>query len=654
MKHLARRIRNIKITHKLYAGFGIILLLVIIASSLSTKRFKEINDIYEKTNLIYNINIEVFQAKINRLKYFYAYDEQSRETMARYVTHASSLSDEAKKLSWNSQEAEIIDQIAQHLTEFQNAISEMGKVTLRVVETIDKIDAANIQQPTTVFSIRTQQASPEAALDIPPAATQTEDLTTLLSEIKNRSYALRLRQNEDAYKQLNMAFDLLNNRYQQVIGSLSPEQKTAADNLQKYAANYKTLNDDYFKNIMDLKAAENAVKIGGDKSSASIKSIINIVKAENDALTYNSATITMIIGFIAVIIGIAISLLITRQITRPVIHNLSLAEKIAEGDLTSTITVDRHDELGQLTAAMGRMNEKLRAMITEVRDSVDRVSLSAAKIATGNNDLSSRTEQQSAAVVETAASMEELTSTVKNNADNAKHARQIAADAAKDARKGGEVVKEVVSTMDNIATSSRKIADITTVINSIAFQTNILALNAAVEAARAGEQGRGFAVVAGEVRSLSQRSSQAAKDIEALISESVERTNAGSRLVAVAGETMDHIVDSVARVNDIMGEISSASEEQSRGIGQIAQAIGELDTTTQQNAALVMESSIAANSLEEQAVLLERLLAHFRLSQTDRRTASDGPSPTRPHALPNNALTTGDKSTSSENDWTSF
>ncbi|WP_409307458.1 methyl-accepting chemotaxis protein [Pectobacterium sp. B1J-3] len=626
---LARRIKDFKISQKLYIGFGIILLLVVISSLLSTVRFREIKDIYEKTNLIYNINIDVFQAKINRLKYFYSYDEKSRETMSGYIRHASQLSDDAKKLSWSNEEQSIINDIVQHLNEFQNAITEMGKATQRVVESKNRIDTANLQNITADFS--------------------TEELARLIPEIKSRSYALQLKQDNDALKALNDIFSQFEQRYQNTISTLSPEQNTIAASLQAFVTNYKNLNDEYFRNINELKKAEDGVKVGGDKSSASIKAIITIVKEKNDALAYNSATITMIIGLIAVIIGIVISLLITRQITQPIIHNLSLAEKIAEGDLTSTIVADRNDELGQLTSAMGRMNEKLRHMISEVRDSVGSVSMSASKIATGNTDLSSRTEQQSAAVVETAASMEELTSTVKNNADNAKHASQIAADASQSAHKGGDVVKKVVTTMDDIAASSKKIADITTVINSIAFQTNILALNAAVEAARAGEQGRGFAVVAGEVRNLSQRSSQAAKDIAALISESVDRTNAGSQLVAVAGETMEQIVSAVARVNDIMGEISSASEEQSRGIGQIAQAIGELDTTTQQNASLVMESSISANSLEEQAILLENLLTNFRLSTHDNleRTPSVAALPT-PHSSPKRATESSGK------DWTSF
>lgn len=516
MTGLVSVLRNISISRKLYIGFGIVLMLVAVATALSVVRFKEIRNIYEKTNLIYNVNIEVFQAKINRLKYFYSADDKSRETMAGFVAHAQDLINQAHTLSWTEEERKHVDDMATHLESFQQSIVPMAEATNKI-------------------------------------------------------------------KAFGTDVDKLNNQH-------------------------------YLAAQSELKRAEDTVKIAGDKSSASIKAVIALVKASNDKLAFNSANFTLGIGAVAILIGILVSVYITRQITRPVVENLALAERIASGDLTATIQTDRHDELGKLTHAMGRMNDKLRAMIGDVRDSVTSVSDSATKIATGNNDLSSRTEQQAAAVVETAASMEELTATVKNNAENARHASQIAAEASQNASKGGVVVHNVIATMADISASSKKIADITAVINSIAFQTNILALNAAVEAARAGEQGRGFAVVASEVRSLSQRSSQAAKDIAGLIEESVSRINTGSELVTHAGETMTQIVQSVTRVNDIMGEITSASEEQSRGIEQIARAVGELDTTTQQNASLVMESSVAANSLEEQAVLLEQLVSNFRVS----------------------------------------
>ncbi|KHN56554.1 methyl-accepting chemotaxis protein [Pectobacterium fontis] len=650
MQHLASRIRNTKISHKLYTGFGIILLLVIIASTLSAKRFKDIKDIYGKTNLIYSVNIEVFQAKINRVKYFYAPDEKTKDILAKFVKSATDLTDSAKNLAWSNDELGHISNLKGNLEEFQSSVSAMSTATLKAVGIQEKVNLLHAQATLEPLAQTFHDTSSFPDNDAYYAISK---LAFLLSEVQKSSYALQITKDENTVTALNNRYAEMESAYQ-ALPILPADLKNQADALRNYVKQYQQLNADYFIAFDDVKKAETRVMRAGTKSSADINALTAIIKAKNDELANTSTTITIIIGLIAVIIGIIVSIYITRIITRPIIHNLSLAEHIASGDLTTTIHTDRHDELGRLTHAMGTMNEQLRHVISEVRDSVGSVSQSASKIATGNSDLSSRTEQQSAAVVETAASMEELTSTVKNNADNARHASQIAADASKNALKGGEVVKQVVTTMDTIAASSKKIADITSVINSIAFQTNILALNAAVEAARAGEQGRGFAVVAGEVRSLAQRSAQAAKDIAALISESVERTNAGSHLVALAGDTMGQIVDSVSRVNDIMGEISSASEEQSRGIGQIAQAISELDTTTQQNASLVMESSIAANSLEEQAVLLEKLLGHFRVPQSDSRTAAHALTSPPRHALPKRVPTADKKAASSESDWTSF
>ena len=325
-------------------------------------------------------------------------------------------------------------------------------------------------------------------------------------------------------------------------------------------------------------------------------------------------TVISSIGSAAVLAGLLIAWLSARSITVPMRRAVKIAETVAAGDLSSQIEIHSRDETGQLMQALKGMNTNLHQIVGRVRSGTDTITTASSEIASGNMDLSARTEQQASALEETASSMEELTSTVKQNADNARQANQLAASASQVAIKGGQVVAEVVGTMASINDSSKKIVDIISVIDGIAFQTNILALNAAVEAARAGEQGRGFAVVAAEVRILAQRSGSAAKEIKLLIDTSVDKVEAGTRLVNQAGSTMEEIVASVQRVTDIMGEIASASAEQEAGIEQINQAISEMDTVTQQNAALVEEAAAAAGSLQEQATDLEQVVSLFRLA----------------------------------------
>jgi methyl-accepting chemotaxis protein len=332
---------------------------------------------------------------------------------------------------------------------------------------------------------------------------------------------------------------------------------------------------------------------------------------------------------------------IIRSITGPINSAVELARAVAAGDLTRVVEVKSTDETGVLMQALADMQTGLVQVVGRVRNGSESVSTASEQIAQGNQDLSSRTESQASALEETAASMEELSSTVRQNADNAMQANQLAQSASKVAIEGGQVVSQVVDTMKDINNSSKKIADIISVIDGIAFQTNILALNAAVEAARAGEQGRGFAVVAGEVRNLAQRSAAAAKEIKQLINDSVERVESGTALVDKAGATMNEVVDSVRRVTDIMGEISSASKEQSDGVGQIGEAVTQMDQATQQNAALVEEMAAAASSLRSQATDLVQAVAVFRLSGNQVGftavtpvTRVQAPTPKRPAAPP--------------------
>ncbi len=327
----------------------------------------------------------------------------------------------------------------------------------------------------------------------------------------------------------------------------------------------------------------------------------------------NTVYLMLTVLILAVLLGVATGIVLVRNITLPLQQAISIAQRVAEGDLTAQIEVRSTNEFGQLIQALYGMNSSLARIVRDVRAATYTIDGASDQIASGNLDLSNRTEQQASSLEETSASMEELTSTVKQNGDNAMQANQLALSAAEVARKGGVVVSQVVSTMGSINESSRKIVDIISVIDGIAFQTNILALNAAVEAARAGEQGRGFAVVATEVRNLAQRSAGAAKEIKTLINDSVEKIDHGNKLVDQAGLTMEEIVTSVQRVTDIMSEITMASKEQSDGINHINDAISGMDGATQQNAALVEQAAASASMLEEQAKNLVHLVSIFKL-----------------------------------------
>ncbi|MDO9315929.1 MAG: methyl-accepting chemotaxis protein [Burkholderiaceae bacterium] len=359
-------------------------------------------------------------------------------------------------------------------------------------------------------------------------------------------------------------------------------------------------------------------------SSGKLAKLVDLNSAGATASTkdsesaYASARNTMLSGVIlAIVFVLAAATWLIRSITVPLRQALAAADRVAAGDLSVPVVVTSRDEVGLVLQALDRMQSSLMQVVSNVRQNSESVATASAEISQGNNDLSSRTEEQASALEQTAASMEQLTATVSQNADNARQANQLAISASSVAVEGGQVVGQVVDTMKGINDSSRRIADIISVIDGIAFQTNILALNAAVEAARAGEQGRGFAVVASEVRNLAQRSAEAAKEIKELITTSVERVDAGTQLVDQAGAKMNDIVSSIRRVTDIMGEISAATIEQSSGMAQIGEAVTQMDQATQQNAALVEESAAAAESLKTQAHQLVDAVAVFKLHSGD-------------------------------------
>ena len=345
---------------------------------------------------------------------------------------------------------------------------------------------------------------------------------------------------------------------------------------------------------------------------AQAKTTFEAALARNKNLTLAAVGVAIVSSLLIALVGVWVA----RSITRSLAHADTAVRAIAEGDLSQRIDARGGDEIAQLLQRVAEMQAALRKVVGEVRSGVDSVSMASTEIANGNLDLSTRTEQQASRLQQTAASMEQMTNTMHDSATNANQARDLAVTASAVAARGGQVVSEVVTTMQGISESSKRVVDIIGVIDGIAFQTNILALNAAVEAARAGEQGRGFAVVASEVRSLAQRSAQAAKEIKALIAASVEKVDGGSRLVQQAGQTMGEIVSQVGQVTELIGRISVAAAEQRGGIGDVNQAVSELDSTTQQNAALVEESAAAAESLKNQARRLSEAVAVFRLERS--------------------------------------
>ncbi|MGX9217821.1 methyl-accepting chemotaxis protein [Massilia varians] len=413
--------------------------------------------------------------------------------------------------------------------------------------------------------------------------------------------------------------------------------KAVADQRKHYSA----IRDEAFRRKTELGAADATLKaFVNDKVVPEMKQYVRTVEevvayqqkmfndanVQIDALQANAKKLLVGTGIAALVCGGLFALFLTRSITRPLANAVALAEQVASRDLTADIRVSSRDEVGHLLSALKRMNDSLLATVNEVRAGTETIVSASQQIASGNLDLSSRTEQQAGSLEETASSMEELTSSVRQNADNARQANALAKTASEIAVRGGKVVSEVVMTMESINASSKKIGDIIAVIDGIAFQTNILALNAAVEAARAGEQGRGFAVVASEVRNLAQRSAGAAKEIRSLIADSVEKVDAGGRLVDEAGATMQEIVQGIVRVTDVMAEITSASAEQALGIEQVNAAITQMDDVTQQNAALVEEAAAAAASMLDQASSLAELVNTFKVeaASAPTRPASAG------------------------------
>ncbi|TAJ00818.1 methyl-accepting chemotaxis protein [Pectobacterium versatile] len=608
---MAMNFDNLKVGKKLGLGFFLILLMTMVIAGAGIMHIGSLKDSIDKVNLSNNINDEINQAKYYRALYGTTYNPDDIKKNVEHIANVSKLAEKAKEFNWSESDTKKIASIPTLISSYQEKQNNY-------INAVGKKDAVRKS-----WNISTTEKPLEQLNDQLKTDNNSTTLQLLLSDLNQKLISVRyhvrgllLSTNKESEEKLTDAINAAQTSLTFLYQSLSAEQRETLTPVLTIMNNYEEQILAYMPAYEEEMAQAGQMRGVADQLNGVITSLLNdqLAASQEDI---RSATLQMsIAALITLLLGLLISWFISRQITTPLGNTLNMAEKIATGDLTMSINTTRKDELGQLMSAMSKMNDNLHNMIDDIRVGVSQISNASSEIVAGNTDLSSRTEQQAAAVEETAASMEQLTATVKQNADNAHHANKLAISASQTAKQGGEQVNNVVQTMTAIESSSKRIAEITSVINSIAFQTNILALNAAVEAARAGEQGRGFAVVASEVRSLAQRSSQAAKEIEGLISESVTQVSRGATLVGNAGKTMNDIVISITQVHDIMGEIATASDEQSRGISQVSQAIVEMDSTTQQNAALVQQSSAAADSLEEQARLLKQAVSVFRLANS--------------------------------------
>jgi len=638
---LAQRISDIKIGKKLGVGFIVVIAASLAITFIAFDCFRSIKDNSARRTITVEMVNTLSKARLNRTLYQYTKDPKFATQNVQALKELDALYKRLDGFKWDEMGQQKVALMGQLLNDYQNQRQTFVTAAQATNNAFDAI------KPGALIALAHQFESLDMALT-PDAALPVMHLAAALFDAANVEKAFLDKPSEASREAILTEYTAINTLSEQLDIFAQPNINDVTRNVLSTLEQQRQALTRY----VDATEKEKSESAGLTTTAERLNAVVS------DTFAYQSQLSSEFIkqaewriafaSLICVVLSLLIAWQITRNITLPLKETLSAAQRIAAGDLTTSLKTTRGDELGQLMQAVDAMNISLQNIITNVRDGVSSVARASAEIAAGNTDLSSRTEQQSAAVVQTAASMEELSSTVKQNAENAHHASQLATDASVNAGRGGEIIRDVIETMSNISQSSGKIGEIIHVINSISFQTNILALNAAVEAARAGEQGRGFAVVAGEVRNLAQRSSLAAKEIETLIRESLDRVHDGSEFVERAGTTMDDIVRSVSQVKDIMGEIAAASDEQNRGISQIATAMAEMDTTTQQNAALVEESSAAASSLESQADELEKTVAVFRLSPGQNSVSRGAPalSPRLVPAAPVNA--------SADSSWESF
>ncbi|WP_033783598.1 methyl-accepting chemotaxis protein [Pantoea sp. 9140] len=638
---LAQRISSIKIGKKLGVGFIVVIAASLAITFIAFDCFRSIKDNSARRTTTVEMVNTLSKARLNRTLYQYTKNPEFAAKNVQALKELDTLYQRLSGFKWDDEGQQKITLMGQLLNDYQSqrqkfvASAEVTSAAFAAIKPGALIGLAHQSE------LLDMAVAPDAALPVMKLAAALFDAANIEKAFLDKPTAASRDAVIEEYTAINTLSEQLDSFNQPAINAVTQNVITTLAQQRQALTQYVDASEKEKSESAGLTAA-------AERLNAAVSDTFAFQSRLSAEFIKQAEWRIAFAALICVVLSLLIAWRITRNITLPLKETLNAAQRIASGDLTTSLNTTRGDELGQLMQAVDAMNLSLQNIITNVRDGVSSVARASAEIAAGNTDLSSRTEQQSAAVVQTAASMEELSSTVKQNAENAHHASQLATDASVNAGRGGEIIRDVIVTMNNISQSSGKIGEIIHVINSISFQTNILALNAAVEAARAGEQGRGFAVVAGEVRNLAQRSSLAAKEIETLIRKSLDRVHDGSEFVERAGSTMDDIVRSVSQVKDIMGEIAAASDEQNRGISQIATAMAEMDTTTQQNAALVEESSAAASSLEAQADDLEKTVAVFRLSagQNSISRAAPALTPRLVPAMPVKA--------SAESSWESF
>ncbi|MGK9175214.1 methyl-accepting chemotaxis protein [Yokenella regensburgei] len=636
MAQLLPSLKNLPVAAKLFGGFTVLIIIIVLSSLISIVQSDTIRNHALKGKLINEISDELNTARRNRLIYQLNHEDAALQNNIAAIRKMDQIAFKGQNFTWDKDAGilfkELRDTIPLYASQRDSFVQLDSLTKQKAAQLTSQDSKAPLVQYSALLFQQQSISKDEVSLLV--------DLNEMGMSVYEIQSSTGKRGMDDFMTEYNAALKLINS--ENIVLSL-PAKEQALKYLKLMRENVEA----YSHSLIESQKAATVLTGVADKINTITTDLVAGQTQKNIDVIQNVMLTMALVAVCAVITGLLVAWLLTRQMTRQIKHNLTLAERIAGGDLTAIIEPQSKDELGRLTIAMGIMNDKLREMIAQIKESVVHVASASSDISAGNVDLASRTEEQSAAVVETAASMEELTSTVRRNADNAREASQLAGVAAEHARAGGKIVWDVVSTMETITESSNKITDIINVINSISFQTNILALNAAVEAARAGEQGRGFAVVAGEVRNLAQRSSQAAKEIEVLIKESVNRVHLGSEMANQAGSTMEQIVESVTNVSGIMNEISDASDEQSRGIDQIGKAVTELDSTTQQNAALVQESSAASLSLEQQAEQLSQLVSVFKIGTEPQKNKPKSALPVRRSLRPAAVTSAG-------TDWESF